>query len=232
MAYAIVQSVTAASFSGTGGTTNAFGSNTTIDNAMICLIRIDRYDASPTADAAPTAVRSGGETFTRIGWISSTGGLQEHVFAAAVTQAASTAITVTETVGANCDVVDVVAFEASGMAAVGSMYLAGSVTQHNFTGTGSRSSGNFGTLSGSPALILALAAGFSGAAFTTDTGYTAIGSTLLSHRRVTSTTNTDASVNATADGNLYVYGFALLEAAGGGGSAAAIVAYYNMLRRH
>jgi hypothetical protein len=213
MAYSVVQSVSATTPNTDAGTTGTFGAAPTVNNHIIAIVEIDRYDGTPATDAAPTVSRSGAETFTRLGWSSSTNqsGRQYHIFAALITSTATTAVSIVETVGANCDFYLCYAFEVSGLAAIGSMFLANSSTRHSYPGTGSSGSGLFGTLSGQPAMCLALWTLVSEATLAVDTGYTQIGSLQLAHRRLTSTASTQGTVNCTVDGQFLVYGAALLE---------------------
>lgn len=227
MAYSIVQTTGFTAGPGaTSLTTPVFPGNTTPGNIIVCAALINRYDASPTVDAAPTASRSGGETFTRLGFSADSlfgNGWQMHVLAAVVTEAATTAVGVSETLGDNCDASSVVAFEVSGLATVGSLYLAGSIDAVSSPGTGVHSSPALGTLSAAPAMLVAFGGDEATTAADTGAGYASIatlGTASISHRRLTATTSVSPSVSVTADGNAYIGGFALLEGSGSSFQAA------------
>jgi hypothetical protein len=239
MAYSIVQTTGWTLGSGGGGTTPAFPSATTLGNTLVLLAHIERYDATPSADPAPTSSRSGGETFTRLGFDTADigGGTYMHlnVFAAECSTAATTGVSVVETIGANSDVGPICAIEVSGLASVGSLLLAMQSGFVNYPGTGDRNGPALGVLSGQPALLLSVGIERGGGVAlgnaSANTLITA-NSTLhvLSHRRLTSTDSVEGSVNLSSDGNAMISGIALLEGSGGGSSASTKSAFYRMLR--
>jgi hypothetical protein len=225
MAYSIVQTTGwNGSVTGGTGTTPVFPGNTTPGNMLLIVGIVDRWDASPTVDAAPTAARSGGETFTRIGFSipNASGGAskQVHVFAAECTTAATTACSFTDTIGANSDVIGVCAVEVSGLADVSSVLLAIGVQYYNYPGAGDRNGPALGTLSAQPALLLSIGISTFGVQClgnaSANTLIAARESTLvLSHRRLTSTDSVSGSVNVSSDERVVIGGIALLEGSSG-----------------